>query len=198
MFFLPVYLSLGIALGTLAGAIGFMCFARKARQEQEQRVEELRRLAERAYAAAEGGAPLPAAPRRRRCVPPPSAALLAPGGDGLRAPLLQPIQEGAEDDEEEEGGSEAAPPPVQTLDELPACVRGTPLAQEWLDLLCPGIDNTQRSRAARLETPGQAARQACLATCLLAWPARRLGASPRAARSRTCRALPPLPVTQPS
>ncbi|KAL4421399.1 hypothetical protein ABPG75_010690 [Micractinium tetrahymenae] len=122
MFFLPLYFSLGVALTILAGAIGSMCFARKARQEQEKRVEELQQLAERAYAAAEGGAPLPPAPRRRRRVPMPAAAVLPPGGDGLRAPLLQAIQEGPEDEEEEEEAG-SAPPPVQTLEELPACVR---------------------------------------------------------------------------
>lgn len=101
-----------------------MCFARKARQEQQERVDELQRLAERAYVAAEGGAPLPPAPRRRRRVPSPGAAVLPPGGDGLRALLLQPIEEGAEEEEEEDGESIATPPPVQTLDELPACVKG--------------------------------------------------------------------------
>lgn len=123
MFFLPLYFSLGIALGVLAGAIGSMCFARKARQEQEQRVEELQQQAERAYAAAEGGAPLPPSARRRRRVPAPAAAVLPPGGDGLRAPLLQPIQEGGEEEDEEEEAV-TAPPPVQTPEELPACVRG--------------------------------------------------------------------------
>lgn len=116
---MPIYFSFGALCSFLFSCS--MCFFSKRRfqRARDQHVEKLEQQAARAAQAVEAGSALPALPprQRQRSAGPAAALLPEAGGDPLRAPLLQSIQE------DEPEGQPGAPPPVQTSDELPDVVR---------------------------------------------------------------------------